>query len=1213
MRLLATLSSRELRVSWYNDVMARAEILAALASDGRVALGGMVLVVCCVGVVTRSALLTVGACLCVVLSLPIAYWAYGAVFQLDRMPLLNFFGLFVVIGVGCDGIFLLFNTFNEVHRPRGRERGEAAESLATETDGGGGAGEGSSRRHVLEIEGPEGARGGEGGEGGGCLCLQCCGGPSREAVERLATVYARAGSALLAASVSTAASFFANAASALPVLREFGVFVGLLVLVNYSLVMTLFVAALVIRARLGRGSEACALACVQCCGRGLGREPASSEGQSRSGESQTPFAATARDSLPEGAREGALARLARGGVYWWAAARPNAAAALVSLAVAAVFVRAALVAEPSSRPPVLLGPEENLGVAQELWSLVGDMDLGATGSSFVVPSGLTDSTGFGDGDDNGGGSDGFTPWPTLPPTSRPSHGPTPAPTSGAGHPTAAPSPAPTVAATPAPTEAAVRSAVTVDLLWDLRGVQRRRRGPRRESDGDEGGDGGEGKASGFPTHLQELALATCRAAASDLSLGVVRRASVCFPDAMDAWLRSSTGRSLPLAPELFSGAAAAFIYGSGLEAFARPNCVSGDLDWMRATFRTRLPVSLPPGELLRFFAKWDAFAKDQTRIYAAAGLGNATAWSSSSSSSSSSQQEHDPFVGPLTVVAASWPWVRATTEARIISSAAQAFGISLGSAAACVLCFTRKLGTTLAACACILVVNLLLLSLMVLALGWTLGAVEAVSITVFVGFSVDYILHIAHAYASSAHHSAAAATPATGAASTAPVEATETTAETTAEASAAAAANAVAATAPSIAGATLTTGVAAVALMLCKIQIFVKMGATLLACTLLSASVALFVLPGFLLALANNDANPSSRKAAATAGAETAAAAVALEAARGPAVAVVTPAVATSCFPRGPLQDPPVAPPSGPTAAPWGSPSPSPAHSQRPSSSSSSSSSSSPPSSSILAASSHQVPQSYALSPARKPGRSWAPLGSRASERGPSVDRAPFMLPSCRNGDRDVQDRVRAAASIDRPLDRCGRGGPCPASGVVPRPLPRLFVAARGSAKGGGLAVNPPAQRRNAGKESFSPRVARPAAGARSSSSRSPVAAVDGRTGADPALTAAKDFAAAELAHGKDAARRRELRAADAHFTAAIEALRLEALRQGALRSEARGDTSSGGVSGSDNDRVCGGIVMSSTAGSDADLGKALYFRASVRRKQGRLDDAVDGCVNRLG
>lgn len=70
---------------------------------------------------------------------------------------------------------------------------------------------------------------------------------------------------------------------------------------------------------------------------------------------------------------------------------------------------------------------------------------------------------------------------------------------------------------------------------------------------------------------------------------------------------------------------------------------------------------------------------------------------------------------------------------------------------------------------------------------------------------------------------------------------------------------------PSIQGAALTPCVAAASLLGCTIQIFVKMGATLLGCTLLSALFALLVLPGLLLCCAQRDAQPPKPPRPATA------------------------------------------------------------------------------------------------------------------------------------------------------------------------------------------------------------------------------------------------------------------------------------------------------------------------------------------------------------
>jgi hypothetical protein len=57
---------------------------------------------------------------------------------------------------------------------------------------------------------------------------------------RLALTFSRAIAAMLVTSVSTAASFFANYVSSLPVIKEFGIFMGLVIVVNFCIIVIYF-------------------------------------------------------------------------------------------------------------------------------------------------------------------------------------------------------------------------------------------------------------------------------------------------------------------------------------------------------------------------------------------------------------------------------------------------------------------------------------------------------------------------------------------------------------------------------------------------------------------------------------------------------------------------------------------------------------------------------------------------------------------------------------------------------------------------------------------------------------------------------------------------------------------------------------------------------------------------------------------------------------
>jgi len=157
------------------------------------------------------------------------------------MPLLNFFGLFVIIGIGCDGTFLITNTYYDLLHPSNCFRAISRSSVATGRDiitgdiemsslepsnnGEGDIVSGSESDSEIEAPIDQSQK--------GRLCsffrqvARCLGSgppPPKRDVLGLAEVYQRAGGALLAATTTTAGSFFANVASSLPVLREFGIF-----------------------------------------------------------------------------------------------------------------------------------------------------------------------------------------------------------------------------------------------------------------------------------------------------------------------------------------------------------------------------------------------------------------------------------------------------------------------------------------------------------------------------------------------------------------------------------------------------------------------------------------------------------------------------------------------------------------------------------------------------------------------------------------------------------------------------------------------------------------------------------------------------------------------------------------------------------------------------------------------------------------------------
>jgi len=349
-------------------------------------------------------------------------------------------------------------------------------------------------------------------------------------------VYKRAGSALLAATVTTAGSFFANIASALPVLREFGQFVGLLVICNYVFLMTLFMAALHISkttdcCQCNCCSKCCSLAyCCPCC-----------KGTSHGESSANPDTMAGNVAPSETLKVKRVRSVAK--VTSFVQRHRFACTFVPLLGTFALFGWTLLHIQGASDPPQLFHEQHNLGVAYELFGTVASRNLADASSS---------------NDYSGSASDGYsvpniiyptttpvlepTPrpvsQPSPEPTSRPTHFPTPKPTTAgvvvSPQPTVFPLPYPTpqpsrqrnsTAPTMQPTSPAAKSTVDVTLLWDLRNV-RDRSGSR---DGD-GSDGMHSNSSDLARTLDEaeqaLLLATCEAVYRDPRLQVVRSVSV---------------------------------------------------------------------------------------------------------------------------------------------------------------------------------------------------------------------------------------------------------------------------------------------------------------------------------------------------------------------------------------------------------------------------------------------------------------------------------------------------------------------------------------------------------------------------------------------------------------------------------------------------------------------------------------------------------------
>ena len=181
---------KHLHVNWEesNVGLTSIEVLEELKHDSMYALGSVLFVGVLVLSHTMSLTLTICAAVGILLSFPMAfacYWWCG----FRTMKLLNFVSLFLIMGIGADDVFVFYDTFHQGKAVKGEES-----RIST----------------------------------------------------RFKWAYKHAGGAMLVTTATTCGSFFANAVSEVAVVREFGVFMGFVVLFNYINVMTLFPAALLL-------------------------------------------------------------------------------------------------------------------------------------------------------------------------------------------------------------------------------------------------------------------------------------------------------------------------------------------------------------------------------------------------------------------------------------------------------------------------------------------------------------------------------------------------------------------------------------------------------------------------------------------------------------------------------------------------------------------------------------------------------------------------------------------------------------------------------------------------------------------------------------------------------------------------------------------------------------------------------------------------------
>ena len=242
---------------------------------------------------------------------------------------------------------------------------------------------------------------------------------------------------------------------------------------------------------------------------------------------------------------------------------------------------------------------------------------------------------------------------------------------------------------------------------------------------------------------------------------LVMEVEPCFMESLRAWAsvesRRLTYGLFPFSPPaVFDKAASDFIHARvslkdsmGLiegQTYNRGAVTDVRLGYLKVKVKTTVPWNQPSKVIGDWYGKWNDFLDDfNADVDNRAFLRNLTT------------ADVGEYLCPANVCAqpsvrlTGEMFVRMATEEAAVSGTVRAIAISTAFAVGSVIIFTGNAVVALLALVCLVTIIASVLAIFTMA-GWTLGIVEAVSITILVGLSVDFILHLAEAFTKSHFH-----------------------------------------------------------------------------------------------------------------------------------------------------------------------------------------------------------------------------------------------------------------------------------------------------------------------------------------------------------------------------------------------------------------------------------------------------------------------------
>ena len=278
----------------------------------------------------------------------------------------------------------------------------------------------------------------------------------------------------------------------------------------------------------------------------------------------------------------------------------------------------------------------------------------------------------------------------------------------------------------------------VDIVWGLRGLRERGSQLRRFVTGVEDSGGGSGLSLlvGRAEYDEDFdltdpaaqiwILSACANLTRNAQLGVREGGVLCPLADLDAWLAGLGNRfggaRVPIADADTLGMLLVeflSVMGEQYDDFVGVDCVTQRAIWIAARFVTTLDGDAGAVYVRPHYEAW------RSALHAI----NAAAPPSAARS-----------------LASCSTWVKAYTEILVVKSMYQACAVAFACAFVALALFTRSARLAALATSTVLAIVLVLFGFMVGVMQWHFGAIEAVSMIIFIGYAVDYTMHIAQIF-----------------------------------------------------------------------------------------------------------------------------------------------------------------------------------------------------------------------------------------------------------------------------------------------------------------------------------------------------------------------------------------------------------------------------------------------------------------------------------